>query len=117
MMGRHPDAASETVNGESLLRFLGVTDAEEAELVRASEAVEVVRMYCWAYTRGNGFFFEDQPCRALASVIHSGAARLFSNPEQDRQQTVGSVSISPSVMAGFNLAELAVLNRYRRRAL
>ena len=105
------------VGADSLFSFLGITDATETERARAEDAVEVVRMYVWAYVRGNGFTGYDEPNRPLAAVIHSGAARLYSNPEQERQHTAGAVSVAPSVMAGFTLAELAVLNRYRRRAL
>lgn len=116
MIDGHPSLHG-VIGADSLFSFLGITDADDTERARAEDAVEVVRMYVWAYVRGNGFISDDEPNRALAAVIHSGAARLFSNPEQERQQTVGGVSVAPSVMAGFTLAETAVLNRYRRRAL
>lgn len=105
------------IGADSLFSFLGRTPVDESDRTRAEDAVEVVRMYVWAYVRGNGFFGEDEPNRPLAAVIHSGAARLYSNPEQARQEVLGNLSVSYSVMTGFTLAEMAVLNRYRRRAI
>lgn len=65
-----------------------------------------------AYTRGGGFTPDPNP--ELEAVIVTATARLLANPEQIATG-VGSVQIHGG-FKGFNLAELAVLNRYRKRA-
>ena len=78
------------------------------------QALETIYQLVSAYTRGNGFT-GGVPNPELRAVIRTATARLTANPEQ-----VGSTVGGVTVGAGFNgwsLAELAVLNRYRKRAL
>ncbi|GAA4889527.1 hypothetical protein GCM10025789_02430 [Tessaracoccus lubricantis] len=78
------------------------------------KALTTINAMVSAYTRGNGFT-GGVPNRELRAVIRTATARLTANPEQVAS-TVGGVTVG----AGFNgwsLAELAVLNRYRKRAL
>ena len=78
------------------------------------KALETINAMVSAYTRGNGFT-GGVPNPELRAVIRTATARLTANPEQ-----VGSTVGGVTTRAGFNgwsLAELAVLNRYRKRAL
>ena len=78
------------------------------------KALTTIYQLVSAYTRGNGFV-GGVPNPELRAVIRTATARLTANPEQVAS-TVGGVTVG----AGFNgwsLAELAVLNRYRKRAL
>ena len=78
------------------------------------QALETIYQLVSAYTRGNGFT-GGVPNPELRAVIRTATARLTANPEQ-----VGSTVGGVTTGAGFNgwsLAELAVLNRYRKRAL
>ena len=78
------------------------------------KALTTIYQLVSAYTRGNGFT-GGVPNPELRAVIRTATARLTANPEQ-----VGSTVGGVTTGAGFNgwsLAELAVLNRYRKRAL
>jgi hypothetical protein len=72
-----------------------------------------------AYTRGRGFDDDGDPNEDVAAVIYTAAARFISNPKQ----TSMSVTAGPYVLdqrsffTGWTLAELFVLNRYRKRAM
>ena len=70
-----------------------------------------------AYVRGTG---EDwEPNEELEAVIVTASARMVANPSQlPHHLTTGPFTQSlRGAFAGFTLAELFVLNRYRRRAL
>lgn len=89
-------------------------DASDEQL---AEAVELVFALAYDYTRGRGFT-AGVPAPTLRSVIVTGAARLAGNPLQTPVQ-VSAGAVSERYGAGFvgwSLAELAVLNRYRRTA-
>lgn len=75
--------------------------------------VGVITKFVHAYTRGRGFDHE-LPNDELGAVITAASARMAANPEQI-PHTVGSVSFAGGYQ-GWNLAEQAVLNRYRVRA-
>ena len=84
-----------------------------AEVVETAVAqVPVVVEYVRGYTRGRGFTGEA-PAGPLRAVIVSGAARLVTNPEQVSHFTVGDYSERPAQLAGWTLAELGILRRYR----
>jgi hypothetical protein len=76
--------------------------------------VPLIRSIAKSYTRSRGFDEDDAPNAEIAAVITTASARLFANPEQ-LPYDVGAVSMRGG-FNGFNLAELAVLNRYRKRA-
>ena len=78
------------------------------------QALNTINAMVSAYTRGNGFL-GGVPNRELRAVIQAATARLTANPEQV-SSTVGGVTIGAG-FSGWSLAELAVLNRYRKRAL
>lgn len=85
----------------------------------AGRAVIIAEAQVRAYTRGNGFS-GDQPAPDLDTVILTSAARLAANPENLRSEKASldgaSHEVQRQVIDGWTLPELAVLNRYRRRA-
>lgn len=90
---------------------------QDLDTASATQASALATAYVRAYTRGVGFT-TDVPTEDLAAVILAVAARLYSNPEGLRAETVGGYTYT-SALAGFQgytLAELTVLNGYRRRA-
>lgn len=70
-----------------------------------------------AHTRGAGFDSDGNPVNELRAVIVSACARSLAKPDAVQNETTGpfSVQYEPTTK-GFTLPELAVLNRYRRRA-
>lgn len=101
------------VDGQTVADFLGQGD-DTTLVALAGEVAAVVTVMAKAYVRDNGFT-GLVPNDELAAVITTAAARLTANPEQ-LSTDVGSVSIRGG-WQGWNLAELFVLNRYRKRAL
>ena len=92
--------------------FSGITaEAEQVESHLATVAA-MVR----AYTRGAGFD-DGEPADDLARVIVSSATRLVSNPTHQVSAAIDDYTVRPGVFTGWTLPELAVLNRYRVRAL
>ncbi|UCZ90480.1 hypothetical protein [Gordonia sp. WA4-43] len=81
----------------------------------AQQAQQVVTAQVWAYTRGRGFSGE-QPAPDIDTVILTSTARLVANPENLRSEKIGDYEVQRQVVEGWTLAELAILNRYRRRA-
>lgn len=104
-------------HGVDVLRFLGWPEDPETRL-QADEHVVRVAHTARAYTRGRGFAPDDWAlCEEdIKTVILSAAARSLNNPAQDRSVEAGGFRSQPGYFSGWNLAELAVLNRYRRRA-
>jgi hypothetical protein len=103
------------VTGQDVARLIGHPDNTKLIEV-ADEAVEVVTEYVRAYTRDEGFDHDGYPLAPVASVIKSASVRMAVNPQYVKRQSAGSQSVTPSILDGFTLPELAVLNRYRRRA-
>lgn len=101
--------------GDEIALFLGKGD--DANLVAlAGQHAEIVTAMAFAYTRGRGF--DPDVADDIAAVIITATARLLANPNQLAADTTAG-PYSTSVRGGFTgwtLAELFVLNRYRRRA-
>lgn len=110
-----PDPTQPPVSGPAsalaVAKFLGQPDNQEL-VDLAAEHVTVITEMARAYTRDKGFEFG--PNEGITAVITSATARLVANPEQIRYG-VGSVQFN-SAFQGWSLAELAVLNRFRKRA-
>jgi hypothetical protein len=88
-----------------------------AELV-----IPIITAMAKAYTRGRGFddgVLGDEPNEELAAVITAASARLLANPRQlGVRDKVDNVEHEyRSGFNGWTLAEQAVLNRYRVRAM
>lgn len=97
-------------------RFLGKSDEATTDL--AAEHLPVVTAMVRAYTRGRGFTDPNaEPGDDVAAVIVSATARAVANPEQTVSQDVGPFSIRHGMFNGWTLPELAILHRYRKRAL
>ena len=98
--------------GADIAAFLGQGDDEQL-VALAGQHVTIITAMARAFTRGNGFV-DAEPNDELAAVIITAAARLVANPEQ-LATTTGSVTVNGG-FTGWTLAELFVLNRYRKRA-
>ncbi|WLP90085.1 hypothetical protein [Gordonia sp. NB41Y] len=106
------------VTGQDVADFLGRGDDGELAALAEQHATIVTAM-ARAYTRGNGFDDVD-PNDEIAAVITTATARLVSYPDQapSRTDTAGPMShaVNGAGFTGWTLAELFVLNRYRKRA-
>lgn len=96
--------------------FLG-RSGDAATVDRATQHLPVVTAMVKAYVRSNGFDELGEPSDDLALIIVSSCARLAANPEHTIEQTTGPFSIRHAVFNGWTLPELAVLHRYRKRAM
>jgi len=95
--------------------FLGKS-GDAATFALADEHLPIVAEMVKAYTRDNGFTAGD-PGDDLAAVIVSSCARLVANPEHTISQVTGPFAIRQGIFNGWTLPELAILHRYRKRAL
>lgn len=80
------------------------------------ELVNTIVGFARGYTRDVGFT-EETVRDDLAAVIVAAASRLVVNPEQVERYQLADYAETPVRFVGWTLAELAVLNRYRKRAL
>lgn len=103
------------VDAEQVLLFLGRPDDTTLE-GSVEAAIPVVTTMVKAYVRGNGQDWE--PNDELDAVIVTATARMVSNPTGLLHDTVAGPFTQSlrGAFQGWTLAELAVLNRYRRRA-
>ena len=103
-----------TVTATDVSPFLGSAPAGP-ESVEAS--LDAVRSMVRRYTRGRGFdasgVLMDED---LAVVVVSSAARLAVNPALNKQMTSGPFAVTPGIFSGWTLAELVILNSYRKRS-
>ena len=100
--------------------FLGRSgDAATVDL--ATQHLPVVTAMVKAYVRSNGFDELGEPADDLALIIISSCARLVENPSGLREESSGiddaTFTKRYAVLDGWTLPELAVLHRYRKRAL
>lgn len=106
-----PPAASSA--GQAVADFLGSGD-DPGFVTLCGQHAAIVTALARSYCRGGGFT-PDGPREDVAAVITTASARMVANPEQSTIQA-GEVSGRDRGFQGWNLAELAVLNRYRGRA-
>lgn len=100
------------VTGQQVADFLGGGD-DTGLVALAGNHAAIVTALARGYTRGEGFTDGD-PNDEIAAVIVTATARLVANPQQ-LTTDIGGTSVRGGFI-GFNLAELFVLNRYRKRA-
>lgn len=100
------------VTAADVAAFLNMAEDAATEAL-AEQHVPVITALVKAHTRARGFD-DGVPNAELEAVIITATARLMANPEQIPYDS-GSVSMRGGFQ-GFNLAELAVLNRWRVRA-
>lgn len=102
---------------DELIKFTGATgDAVEhqaAEAIKAAEAL--ISGYCRGRDRDQ--WGDYRP--GVESVRNTVAARILANPGQvSTREQIGPYShFTGEGFTGFTLPELAVLNRYRKRAV
>jgi hypothetical protein len=91
-----------------------VTSLTEGDVATATAVVTVMAKN---YTRGNGF--DGVPNAEIAAVITTAAARLAANGAQQNGMVMAGVYSKDlrSAFGGWTLGELAVLNRFRKRAM
>lgn len=88
----------------------------------ANAAIPIITAFAKAYTRGRGFNTVPGPIgvdEEIAAVITTAAARFAGNTAQtsESHSTDDRSTELRSYFTGWTLAELAVLNRYRVRAM
>lgn len=101
------------VVAQDVANFLGQGD-DPTTVALAREVLSVVTALAGGYTRGQGFFGSTPGVADLDAVIITASARLVAHPEQIEQR-IGD-TYTRGGFTGWTLAELAVLNRYRKRA-
>lgn len=81
--------------------------------------VPLITTLAKSYTRGQGFTGNVPTNADIEAVIVTASARLAANGSQLRQGTTAGIYTQDlrSSFEGWTLAELAVLNRYRKRAM
>ncbi len=112
--GGPPGPGTSTPLAKRLAAFLGAPNDPDI-IALATIHLPIVQTFVKSYTRERGFW-ADLPNEDLTTVIITAGARLVVNPEQATRIQIGDTSETPAVFNGFTLAELAVLNRYRRRS-
>lgn len=100
------------VTGQQVADFLG-QGGDTTLVALAGQHATIITALARSYTRDQGFA-GSEPADDIAAVITTATARLVANPEQIPTD-IGSVSIRGG-FTGWTLAELFVLNRYRKRA-
>ena len=107
-----------TALAERVAMYLGKS-ASHGYMQTAMGQLPVVAIFVEGYVNGHGFTEKEWgtvPNRQLEAVIVSAVSRLVVNPEQMQTFTAGDYTERPALLQGFTLAELSVLNRYRRRS-
>ncbi|KAB1942291.1 hypothetical protein [Brevibacterium linens] len=103
--------------GEEIATLMGrAGDTEAVSLANAY--IDVVWSMAHEYTRGRGFNDDGtEAAPSICSAVKLAVIRLTVNPTQTKRYAIGEYQETPTVFEGFTLAELAVLNCYRVRAL
>lgn len=107
-----PEPGEVSQAAKDVAALMGTPGHPEVEQA-ADAALPVITAMARSYTRDVGFP-EGVPNENLAAVIQTATARFVANPDQV-SSTVGGVTIGAG-FSGWSLAELVVLNRYRKRA-
>ena len=102
------------VTPTDLVKWLGQATTDTELMAQAGQAITLASAMVDAYTRGAHLYASGQTRPGVDAVIQMAAARMLANPEGLRY-SAGVVNFADA-FTGFTLAELAVLNRYRRRA-
>lgn len=102
------------VTATDLVKWLGQSPSDADLMAQAGQAITLAVAMVDAYTRGAHLYASGQARPGVDAVVQMAAARMLANPEGLRYST-GVVNFADA-FTGFTLAELAVLNRYRKRA-
>lgn len=100
-----------------LIEFTGATGPNVKK--QAEQALAMANGLVEAYTRGRHKSPAGELRPGVSAVVVAVAARILANPEQIqvREQIGPYTMLRGPGFSGFTLAELAVLNRYRKRAI
>lgn len=101
-----------------LIRFVGLDEKDPNVIVQAKTALVTAEGLINAYCRGR-HKRAGRYRAGVEEVLTTVAARILANPGQiQTREQVGPYSMLKGVgFSSFTLVELAVLNRYRKRAL
>lgn len=104
------------VTPEALIGFMGATPVSNDV---ATTAITTAEALIAGYCRGFHVDKLGNPRDGIEAVVMTVAARIAANPGQvSTNDSAGQFRRSRGTgFSGFTLAELAVLNRYRKRAL
>jgi hypothetical protein len=96
-----------------------IVQNQRRAILLADASIPLLTAFAKAYTRGRGFDGDGDPNEEIAAVITTASARLGSNTAQTAtSRTDGEVTREQRTwFTGWTLAELFVLNRYRKRAM
>lgn len=97
---------------------LGALLGREVDAGQAAAVLGIISAMASAYTRGQGFV-DGEPSNDVRAVILAASARLLTEPSQIvAGEDMGPFTVQyRSAFDGWTVAELAVLDRYRVRAL
>lgn len=100
-----------------LIEFTGATGPDV--VAQAGVALTSAGAYVDAYCRGRQKRRDGSLKPGVDAVVTTVAARILANPEQIsvREEVGPYVFFKGPGFNGFTLVELAVLNRYRKRAI
>ncbi|WP_338892545.1 hypothetical protein [Rhodococcus sovatensis] len=103
------------VTNTELVKWLGQPTTDTDLMAQAAQAVTLATAMIDAYCRGAHIRKPSTATKpGIDAVTLMVAARMLANPEGLRYST-GVVTFNDAFQ-GFTLAELSVLNRYRKRA-
>lgn len=107
------------VTGAELLTFAPPVDDGTDQNSAALIAVEVAHGLIAAYCRGRHLDFMGKYRPGVRSVVLTVGARILANPGQISSNVqVGAATVRKGTgFNGFTLAELSVLDRYRKRGI
>lgn len=111
--------SNDQITAEELLKFAPPVDDDETYAESAATAIQLAHGLIGAYCRGRHLNRAGNYRPGVREVALTVAARILSNPGQvSTQVQVGAVNIRKGAgFSGFTIVELAVLNRYRKRAI
>ena len=102
------------LDGQDVADLLGLGDDPQT-VALAERYLPIVTAQVRAYTRGRGFT-DGEPAGDVGMVVLTATARVVANPENIRSESIGDYSVTRQITDGWTLAELAILNGYRKRA-
>lgn len=107
------------VSYTELLEFAPPVADGSDPVTGAKHALIAAKALVSGYTRGNDVNSFDEYRPGVREVILTVAARILANPGGvSVRVTAGGVTVSRGAgFSGYTLAEQAVLNRYRKRAV
>lgn len=101
--------------GVDIATFLNRRD-DEIFIQQCNAALEVQIEFVAGFTKGHGFEDDQSLPSDLRAVVIASTARLAVNPLMLRAENAESYAMAAGYDGSFSRNEIAVLNRYRRRA-